>query len=453
MGIWDDERELILASMRSDVKGARRLLSLGLVDVNTEIWYTPLHYAARNGNTELARLLLDKGANPNSSCVPTPLEMAAKHGHTDLVRLLMDRGADPNITDEDGTTLLHLAAKSGCTSLVKLLIERGVDPNIRDDTGKNPLFQAVEYNNQNRRTEAKNSVRMLLNGGADPNVHAWDPNDIERCGMTPIHQAAEFGLTELVRLLLDRGGDPNETDGVGSTLLHWAAQFGKTDLVNLLMKRGAVPDKKDNIGQTPIHRAAEYGHRDLMRVLARGGASPYDCDRETKSAVDLYQQWYMDKHCKLGIPGSTYNDHDSAVRVEDIALSHRFHLFSVSCMLRCAWEVFKCCSCHCFLWQYGQTNEMNVTYERHPKLISRPCDGQAEGEAMHVQVNDKIDFFDTRAMEESGGSRMGPVDTGDLDEMCAHFVRQDPGRERARERAGRNFSQPRAILSAGLWLS
>ena len=172
----------------------------------------------------------------------------------------------------------------------------------------------------------------------------------------------------------------------------------------------------------------------------RGGASPFDRDMQGKNAVDLYQQWYME-HWKIGI----YSHSEGVVPVEDVPLRHRFHLFCMSCMLRCDWRIFKGCSCRCFTWKCRQTNEMAVTYERHPKLVSRPRDGQAEGEA----INGSEKFFDTRRMEEGGMSRMGPAED-DLDEMCAHFVRQDPGRERARERAGRNFSQPRAVLSAGL---
>ena len=246
--ISDDERELILASMRGDVRGARRLLSLGLVDVNcfkgeplsettwnstSAFGTTPLHWAAQYGHAELVKLLLDRGANPDSKCIVgrTPLHRTAEYGHTDLVKLLMDRGADPNEADKSGTTPLHWAAKSGRACLVKLLIERGADPDKKDDTGKTPLFKAVEYNQFERHTEATDSVRILLDGGADPNVHAWDP--------TPLHRAAEFGRKDLVKLLLERGADPNETDGVGSTLLHWAAQFGKADLVRLLMKKGA----------------------------------------------------------------------------------------------------------------------------------------------------------------------------------------------------------------------
>lgn len=69
----------------------------------------PIHHAARNGDTDIARLLIDHGADVNAASTRghTALYCAGGHGHLDTLRLLLDHGADPDaVFTDDGKTLM-----------------------------------------------------------------------------------------------------------------------------------------------------------------------------------------------------------------------------------------------------------------------------------------------------------------------------------------------------------
>ena len=60
----------------------------------------------------------------------TPLILAAKLGHTDMVKVLLGAGAQPNMANRHGETVLHIAALWGHTYMLKALLDRGSDPNM-----------------------------------------------------------------------------------------------------------------------------------------------------------------------------------------------------------------------------------------------------------------------------------------------------------------------------------
>ncbi len=85
----------------------------------------PLFLAALNRQTEVAKLLLSHGADPdipNEEEVWTPLMVAARNGDEPLVRILLDVGADPAFTNGEGDTALNLAAGNGHRKIVELLL-------------------------------------------------------------------------------------------------------------------------------------------------------------------------------------------------------------------------------------------------------------------------------------------------------------------------------------------
>jgi ankyrin repeat protein len=105
--------------------------------------FTALHLAIYGEQEEAARLLLERGADPNALSVGDiarvpPLGTAAFVRSVPLARLLLDSGADPNGRGEGGFTALHSAAQNGDEELVRLLEERGADPNLATDDGRRP---------------------------------------------------------------------------------------------------------------------------------------------------------------------------------------------------------------------------------------------------------------------------------------------------------------------------
>ena len=74
-----------------------------------------------NGYTEVARLLVDKGANTTLGDIQ-PIVVAAKHFNTDIVRLLLERGTDPNLWDVTGYTAMEWAKYNQDLNLINLLL-------------------------------------------------------------------------------------------------------------------------------------------------------------------------------------------------------------------------------------------------------------------------------------------------------------------------------------------
>jgi ankyrin repeat protein len=91
-----------------------RAPSPGRGEKSRRLAYTDsLHDAARSGNLDRTKALLDRGADVNkkSGYGQTALHRAASHGHEQVVALLLERGADVNLKDDAGRTALYLAAE------------------------------------------------------------------------------------------------------------------------------------------------------------------------------------------------------------------------------------------------------------------------------------------------------------------------------------------------------
>ena len=96
-------------------------------------------------------------------------------------------------------------------------------------------------------------------------------------GVTPLINAAWYGHTDVVKVLIDGGAEPDKADRYGETPLHKAAEngsLGRTDVVQFLINSGANLDKANNNGKTPLHRAAEKDNLEVVHLLIEKGAKP-----------------------------------------------------------------------------------------------------------------------------------------------------------------------------------
>jgi ankyrin repeat protein len=116
-----DETPLMLASLRGEMGLVNALLARD-ADINRPGW-TPLHYAATGGKTEVMGLLLERHAyidteSPNGT---TPLMMAAQYGTPRAVKHLLEAGADPTLKNSLGLTALDFAQRGNRSESAELI--------------------------------------------------------------------------------------------------------------------------------------------------------------------------------------------------------------------------------------------------------------------------------------------------------------------------------------------
>jgi ankyrin repeat protein len=135
--------EVIKVAKKGDLARVQQLIESG-VDINATDRrnLTALMWASSNGNIEIARLLIEKGADVNAHSGWTALIWAAAKGQTDVVKLLLEKGADINAVNSAGCTALMLAAYLGRTETAKLLIDNGAKLNVKSNYGVTALMMA-----------------------------------------------------------------------------------------------------------------------------------------------------------------------------------------------------------------------------------------------------------------------------------------------------------------------
>ncbi|KAF5769470.1 putative tetratricopeptide-like helical domain superfamily, ankyrin repeat-containing [Helianthus annuus] len=229
-----------------------------------------LHFAAREGQTEVCKYLLEElklDVNVKDEDGETPLIHAARQGHISTAKYLIEHGADPSLSSELGATALHHVAGIGHIELMELLISHGVDVNSQSESGT-PLIWAAGHGQQD-------ALKLLLKHKADPNIETDD-------GITPLLSAVAAGSLQCLELLIQAGAKVNIIAG-GATPLHIAADIGNSELITCLLKAGADPNMTDEDGLKPVQVAAARGNRAAVEMLL-----------PLSSQVETVKDWTVD---------------------------------------------------------------------------------------------------------------------------------------------------------------
>jgi ankyrin repeat protein len=294
----------------------RRLLDAGLdPDERTQVGHIaeqawsaggPLFQAVVLNRIEMARLLLERGADPNAGVWtagspayrayvgrnPEMIALLEQHGgwidpgsagyarQTEIARKMLAGEIDPHIEPNDfsgravAEQLLWGGASSLCAEIVRMALEQVDWP--RDDPRWfwmlwRPVPGHEDYDAQ-QQADCCECFRLIL----------------ARCG--PHHRAADYGQTmlhetvsrdhgvgvQLATILLDAGARLDVRDELlKSTPLGWACRWGRVEMVKLFLARGADPVEADaEAWATPRAWAEKMGYPEIVKLLDSGEAGP-----------------------------------------------------------------------------------------------------------------------------------------------------------------------------------
>ena len=227
-----DSGQLFDAIRGGDARKIHELITLNpsLSSARDESGSSAVITAVYYGRTDIARLLVDAGANVD-------VFAAAALGLTDrLDELVLD---NPNLLgtrSPDGWTPLALATFFGQAAAAERLIHAGADTEQRsaNDTSNMPLHAAIAGNRDDL-------TRLLLDAGANINVQ-------DGGGWTPVHLATHGGSLSLVQVLLARGADPSIVNRDGDSPLDTALKQGHAEIASVLQEYQATGNEPSGIG-------------------------------------------------------------------------------------------------------------------------------------------------------------------------------------------------------------
>jgi len=221
---WGGTTALMWAVSDGHLDAARMLVARG-ADINARSNYLP----AANGRGFEGRLPIqakpDQAVEEYASGWLTPLMFAARQGDLEIARVLVSAGADVNAIGGDGKNALALAIFNGNYALASFLIDSKANVNQPDAQRFTPLFWAVDRRNMEKGSngfawlvteDPLPLIKRLLDAGADPNFLVNNtPRSRNRGGSprivfaTALMRAAFAGDLELSKLLLSYGADPH----------------------------------------------------------------------------------------------------------------------------------------------------------------------------------------------------------------------------------------------------
>jgi ankyrin repeat protein len=191
---------------------------------------TPIYIASEYGQFKMVQVLLKHHADVHIGGIGawTPLHAASlsRNPKPEIARLLLEHGADMNSKTDIGITPLSLlSVQNGNLEVATVLLEHGADPNIRPGYGEGPLYVTLQKGHPGL-------VRLMLKHGADPIAR-------DDYGQTLLHVASQRGDLKAAQGLVELGVDVNSQDNRGTTPLQVASWYGQKHIVQLLLQHGA----------------------------------------------------------------------------------------------------------------------------------------------------------------------------------------------------------------------
>jgi len=371
---------LMMAARTGTPEAITVLLEAGANVNAKESWggTTALMWAASEQHTAAVKLLLDHGADVNARsnfvaaangrgfegrtpAVPkaeqkveefasgwlTPLMFAAREGDLESARLLVNAGANVNAIAGDGKDALGLAIFNGNYDFASFLIDSKSDVNHADTQGFTPLFWAVDRRNMETApnfpwmitADPLPLIKKLLDAGANPNALVNNtPRARMRAGSprivfaTALMRAAFSADLELVKMLLSYKGDPKIISSDGETMIEAAAGLGfiqgyskgktaaeRLEVVKLFVGLGADVNQADDYGITPLMVAGNMGDTAVIQYLVDAGADlgAYDLGKKNDGAFGASVEPLMPVDYAIGVgtfvPNNAVIIHEDAV--------------------------------------------------------------------------------------------------------------------------------------------
>ena len=290
--------------------------------------FTALHFAAREGHREATALLLEAGADIDQVTAgdeSSPLLVAVVNGNYDLARDLLEAGADPNLVSDDGAGPLFAtlniewslrtwypqpqmfrSQEMTYLDLMEALLEAGAEPNQRttthiwyaaynagrmgvDFTGATPFWRAAY-------AADVNAMRLLHSYGADPDLWTYNLPARQRFGGPPQDDDEEeedpSGLPPVpvggraVHPLHAAAGVGHGTSRVAQQHRH--VPDGWLPAVRYLVEEiGVDPNIRDYAGYAPAHHAAARGDNETILYLVSQGADVTLLARSGQTTADM----------------------------------------------------------------------------------------------------------------------------------------------------------------------
>lgn len=262
-------------------------------DTYDALEFTPLHrivlgLSTANLKTQLELSISD--INTGDSGGRTPLMWAARRGDIQAIRTLIEYGADVNKRDKSLLTPLHKAVADADDTTVELLLEAGADPHVTDDGEAQPIHNIFFSPQVRIRT-----INALVARGADPNARTG-------INSTPLHWAAAAagdGVLENVRHLVRCGADIDAVDDWGDSAVMNALLLVDTRVMSCLIELGARLDLKRKGGDINIlHLAAWTGTIECWKILEEAAQTGKMRDVDTDATHEGHHLLGCLKECR-----------------------------------------------------------------------------------------------------------------------------------------------------------
>jgi ankyrin repeat protein len=321
-----------LAASRGDAAVIKALLGKG-ANANEELplGRRPLMLAARSGNVDAVRALLDGGADPNakeSARGTTALMQAADQAHADVIKVLVEHKADvaaasaPVLRDARTAALgksddpraavrrqviaILCDQPTPDLSVLQGLVAEQTEDQVLAASSEAPGSDGGNPCNQNLQRDALGFV-LAASGGGRRNRAPREPDGGE---LTALVYAARSGSIDSARTLLEAGADVNQVTRYGWSALLAATQNRNYQLAKFLIERGADVNRANKGGWTPLYlatdnrnleggdyptRAPDMDHLAYIKLLLDAGADVNAQVTESTETRTVFTNQWLDE--------------------------------------------------------------------------------------------------------------------------------------------------------------